>query len=257
MAALPEMGIHFRQAAAVCKMTYRGDFDDIRKATRSLHISQSIADDDSDVNVECLCWILYCSTNTVHKKVFGMEMNDHYEILLMRQLGLYYRDDDKGVKGCVSKYYNKMLNEYRTGVRDGLTSVASCTIVKVQRLQLDVLFRHFEREGSIPRSSSNLVDAILNHGRQSDGAPPRHIESVFRNPPMNCLRHNQYEVEKQAHQVHGVAACQEVTVVTNNRSVVDKSVLGFGSLHNSFDIDYENDGLPTVSNNCGWVRVED
>ena len=132
-----EMGIHFRQAASVCEMTFRGDFNDVRKVTRSLHMSQSIANDDSDVNLERLCWILYCSTNTVHKKVFGMEMNDHYEILLMRELGVCYRDGDKGVKGCVSKYYNKMLNEYRTGVRDGMTSIPSCTILKVQRNKPD------------------------------------------------------------------------------------------------------------------------
>ena len=125
------------------------------------------------------------------------------------------------------------------------------------RLQLDVLFRHFEREGSIATNSSNPVDVILNRGRKSDEAPPRHIESIFRNPPVNYLRNNQYEVEKPSHQVHGVAARQEVTVVTNNRSVVEKSVFGFGSLHNSFDIDCENDGLPTVSIYCGCVCVED
>ena len=122
------------------------------------------------------------------------------------------------------------------------------------RLQFDILFRHFEREGSVQRSSSNPVDAILNCGRQSDGAALGHIESIFRDQSVNYLGLNQNGVENQASTVHGVATRREATDVTNNRSVVDKSDLGFGSLHNSFDIDYENDGLPTVSTKL-WLCV--
>ena len=37
----------------------------------------------------------------------------------------------------------------------------------------------------------------------------------------------------------------------------DNNTLGFVSLHDSFDIDYENNGSPSVSNNCGlgveWI----
>ena len=72
---------------------------------------------------------------------------------------------------------------------------------------------------------------------------------------MNYSSQDQYVVEQYADTVHGVAACQEVVqgtgLVANNRSVLDNSLLGlgFGSLHDSFDFDYENDGAPTVSNN--------
>ena len=126
-----EVGIHFRRAAAICEMTYVGDFEDIMTVTKSVHMSNSIANDPSADNVERLCWIMYCSSNTVHKKVFGMEMNDHFEELLMQQLGVSYKDDDKGVKGCVSKYYNKMLNDFRTDVKGGMASIAHCVIAKV------------------------------------------------------------------------------------------------------------------------------
>ena len=126
-----EVGIHFRRAAAICEMSYVGDFEDIMTVTKSVHMSNSIANDPSADNVERLCWIMYCSSNTVHKKVFGMEMNDHFEVLLMQQLGVSYKDDDKGVKGCVSKYYNKMLNDFRTDVKGGMASIAHCVIAKV------------------------------------------------------------------------------------------------------------------------------
>ena len=49
----------------------------------------------------------------------------------MEQLGVSYRDDDKGVNGCVSKYLNKMLKDYRTAVKDGMAGTANCIIKNV------------------------------------------------------------------------------------------------------------------------------
>ena len=109
-----EMASHFRRAAVICGMRHPGGMKDMVKITKGSDIAMSIANDPSEDNIERLCWLYYCSPNTVHKSIYGMEMNEHYEIVLMKRLGVAYKEDDTKVgKGCVSMFLNKQLNEYR------------------------------------------------------------------------------------------------------------------------------------------------
>ena len=109
-----EMASHFRRAAAICGMKHPGGMNDMVRITKGSDIPLSIANDPSEENIERLCWLYYCSPNTVHKSIYGMEMNEHYEIVLMDRLGVAYREYDTKVgKGCVSMFLNSLLNKYR------------------------------------------------------------------------------------------------------------------------------------------------
>ena len=127
-----EMASHFRRAAAICGMMHPGGMDNMVKIILAIDMGKSIVHDHSEDNIERLCWLLYCSTNTVHKTVFGKEMTEHYEVLLMDRLGVSYKEDDAKVgKGCVSMLFNKMLNDYRGGVSGHLRNTGKCDISSV------------------------------------------------------------------------------------------------------------------------------
>ena len=116
--------------------------NDMVKIIQAIDMGRSIVHDHSAENIKRLCWLLYCSTNTVHESVFGMEMTEHYEILLMDKLGVYYKEDDTKVgKGCVSMLLNKMLNDYRGHVSNHLKHTGNVRFPMYVRIHQRVKFR--------------------------------------------------------------------------------------------------------------------
>ena len=135
------------------------------------------------------------------------------------------------------------------------------------RLQLDILFRHFEKTGSIPPGCVNPLDAILNPWRHSGGSAPSQLDAIFRDTSVNNpfqlrpAEDHRYVPPVTYVSPEGLHITEEyrhpTAIVTKNRPVWDNNVVGFGSLRDSFSIDYENNGSPSVSNNCGlgveWI----
>ena len=126
------MDAHYQLAATICGFTHPGQFNDPTKIIRGIHMAHSIGNDASQDNIERLCWTLYYSSNIVYKKVYGMEMDEHCEKVIMKKMGVSYRVGEmKVAKGCVSKYVNLMLNKYRNNVKDGIKKNKKSSIFNV------------------------------------------------------------------------------------------------------------------------------
>jgi hypothetical protein len=112
---------HFRFAAEICGLKYPTKSGS-SAVWKSSDMAASIAHDSSHLNVKRLCWTLYFSSGQFYKKAYGCEMSDYLEGAVLKQVEAKYNEaEDAGKKkGCVSLYMNKLINQYRTNVRECL-----------------------------------------------------------------------------------------------------------------------------------------
>jgi hypothetical protein len=125
---------NFSLAAKICGLVYPDpQLDDMLVSIReSTDIGKSVAHDSTKENLERVSWTLYYSSTIIYKTIFGMEMSDYYEPLIMKQLGACYEETtDKSGKGCVAMLLNKMLNRYRSGAQESMKTNKNCTIAGI------------------------------------------------------------------------------------------------------------------------------
>jgi hypothetical protein len=124
---------HFRLVADLSGFNVVDGAGGPQKVRDSSDFVKGIVNDTTGKNVERLCWILYYASNSAYKSIFGMELNEYYEELVMDQLKVSYKSDSQkdSVKGCVSQYINKLLNNYRSNVKDAMAKNRNCGIASV------------------------------------------------------------------------------------------------------------------------------
>jgi hypothetical protein len=129
---------HIRIACQICNMTKPGEREGTRLViTKGTELLDSIRDDCSYDNLRKLCWVVYSSTTKSYENVFGMKMNEYYEkqfmeknkIMYLRPVGM----DGKEyiTKGCISRHMNRILNQVRCSIRDGMVLATNCAIGNV------------------------------------------------------------------------------------------------------------------------------
>jgi hypothetical protein len=131
-AFLPIMNAHFRRVADICRMTKPDAISGASLVREGTHMAKSIENDPSDANIKRLCWMLYFSSNTAYKSIFGMDMSEYCEMRVMDQMKVCYEGNaTKAGKGCVSQYINRKLNKYRCNVIDAMMKNSKCAIARV------------------------------------------------------------------------------------------------------------------------------
>ncbi len=117
---------HFQMTAKICGMKFR-DGEKMVDIVHSKDMAKSIVDDTSPLNVKRLCWILYYSTSGLYKRLFGVEFSEYLEMAILKEAGIQYKvqPEIKG-KGCVALYLNKLINGYRTNVKECFLNKRVC-----------------------------------------------------------------------------------------------------------------------------------
>lgn len=128
------MTAKFSRAARICGMEYPEEKLQglLLPAREASHISKSVVHDASEKNLERVCWTLYYSTTNIYKTIFGMEMSDYYEPVIMKKLDVCYEGAaSTSKKGCVALWSNKLLNRYRTSVQESISSNKKCSTARI------------------------------------------------------------------------------------------------------------------------------
>jgi hypothetical protein len=125
---------NFSLAAKICGLVcLNPQLDDMLVSIKeSTDIEKSIAQDSTKESLERVSWTLYYSLTIIYKTIFGMEMSKYYEPLIMKQLEACYAETtEKSGKGCVAMLLNKMLNRYRSGAQESMTTNKNCAIAGI------------------------------------------------------------------------------------------------------------------------------
>lgn len=116
---------HIRLASDICGMTVVcPKFGYTEKVTRGKHIAHSIKADASEVNIKRVFWILWYSFTTTYKAITGLDMAEYNEGIVMKEKSIKYSTDStqqsekKDINGCISKFMNRTINNYRNNVRE-------------------------------------------------------------------------------------------------------------------------------------------
>ena len=127
---IQHMDNHFRLVADLSGFKIVDDTGGNTKVQDSCGFVKGMIRDASDKNIQRLCWILYYASGSAYKNIFGMEMNAYYEKIVMNELKISYQVDTKKKqsKGCISQYINKLLNNYRSNIKDSLTKNKRCPV---------------------------------------------------------------------------------------------------------------------------------
>jgi hypothetical protein len=139
---------HFRLAADICGMTRPDPIcADGLKIREGKHMAKSIEDNCGDENIRRLCWILYFSPNAAYKQLYGKDMGEYYEQMIMQEMNVEYdaSKSKKTERGCVSQHLNKMINRYRSNVTDLIFRSAKSKIARVCTNEP----KEWESEGSV------------------------------------------------------------------------------------------------------------
>jgi hypothetical protein len=138
---------HFRLAADICGMTRPDLLCGTMKILEGKHMAKSIEDNYGDENIRRLCWILFFSPNAAYRQLYGVDMGEYYEQMIMKEMNVEYEVGKikKNERGCVSQYLNKMINRYRSNVTDLFFRNAKSTIARVCTNEP----KEWEREGNV------------------------------------------------------------------------------------------------------------
>jgi hypothetical protein len=121
---------HFEISAELCGLKQNNGVK-IREAG---HLVKSIAHDSSEDNLRRLCWTMYTSCLSAYKNTVGEEMCDYLERFVMEEINVVYNTEDEtkpGAKNCIVMWMNKLLNNYRCNVKEGMTCNKNCAVAGV------------------------------------------------------------------------------------------------------------------------------
>jgi hypothetical protein len=130
---------HIRLACDICGMTVKCAFFDYKeKICRGTQMAKSVRDDPSDENIKRLCWVLWYSFNTAYKDIMDVDMTGYNEKLVMIEKNIKYlptlnhRSANENALGCISRFMNRTINNFRNKVRENIWLNKNCNIGNVK-----------------------------------------------------------------------------------------------------------------------------